>query len=167
MNRESSKLARALVKLLTEKGLTVATAESCTGGGIAAALTSISGSSACVRGGIVAYATEVKQDVLQVSPATICGQGVVSEQTVCEMALGAAKVLKADIGVSTSGVTGPTGGTEENPVGTVWMAVASMGGPVVTFRLSEGDAGRARNTQNAINKALVLLLDYVKKQKND
>ena len=106
------------MKELKAAGKTVATAESCTGGGIAAALTSISGSSAVVRGGIVSYATEVKHDLLHVKADTLRRYDVVSQQVVTEMALGALKALKADYAVATSGISGPTGGTPENPVGT-------------------------------------------------
>ena len=86
---------------------------------------------------------------------------VVSEQVVIEMAQGALKALKADYAVSTSGVSGPSGGTEENPVGTVWMAVASAGGDVHTYRLSGNDLGRSRNTQRAVHEALQLLLRFI------
>lgn len=141
----------------------MATAESCTGGGIASALTSISGSSAIVKGGIVAYWNEAKHNLLHVSMDTIDHYGVVSEPVVLEMASGAVKALHADIAVSTSGVTGPTGGTLENPVCTVWMAVSSVDGRSVTFRLSEKNAGRKKNTEKAVEKALDLLLDFVKK----
>ena len=136
MKQEIRTTARAIIKALTACQKTVGTAESCTGGGIAAALTSISGSSAVVRGGIVSYATEVKQDLLHVKASTLRRFDVVSEQVVIEMAQGALKALKADFAVSTSGVSGPSGGTPENPVGTVWIAVASAEGAVHTYRLS-------------------------------
>lgn len=161
MKREITQLARSIVKKLAETAQTVGTAESCTGGGIAAALTSISGSSAVVRGGIVSYATEVKHDLLHVKSDTLHRHDVVSEPVVVEMAQGALKALKADYAVSTSGVAGPTGGTPEIPVGTVWMAVASSNGKVVTRCLKGDDLGRARNTQRAVQTALQLLLDVI------
>ena len=161
MSSEISHTARVIVKHLIARGLTVASAESCTGGGIMAALTSISGSSACVRGGIVSYATEVKEEVLGVSVDTVDRLGVVSEQTVIEMAQGALRVMRADIAVATSGVTGPTGGTFENPVGTVWMAVASADGRVVTHCLRGEDKGRYRNTRRAVEEALCQLKNFL------
>ncbi len=149
------------MKALTAAGRTVATAESCTGGGIAAALTSISGSSAVVRGGIVSYATEVKHDLLHVKADTLRRYDVVSEPVVTEMALGALKALKADLAVATSGVAGPSGGTAEIPVGTVWMAVATREGKVATHCVRGDDLGRTRNTQRAVLEALRLLLDVI------
>jgi len=161
MKREITQLARSIVKKLAETAQTVGTAESCTGGGIAAALTAISGSSAVVRGGIVSYATEVKHDLLHVKSDTLRRHDAVSEPVVVEMAQGALKALKADYAVSSSGVAGPTGGTPEIPVGTVWMAVASSNGKVVTHCLKGDDLGRARNTQRAVQTALQLLLDVI------
>lgn len=164
MKQEIRTTARAIIKALTACQKTVGTAESCTGGGIAAALTSISGSSAVVRGGIVSYATEVKQDLLHVKASTLRRFDVVSEQVVIEMAQGALKALKADFAVSTSGVSGPSGGTPENPVGTVWIAVASAEGAVHTYRLSGEDLGRAQNTQRAVLEALRQLLSVISSQ---
>jgi PncC family amidohydrolase len=161
MKKDIKTTARTIVKTLTAMNKTVATAESCTGGGIAAALTSISGSSAVVRGGIVSYATEVKHELLHVKTSTLRHHDVVSEQVVKEMAEGALKALKADFAVSTSGVSGPSGGTPEIPVGTVWMAIASAEGKVVTHCLKGDDLGRARNTQRAVLEALKLLYSAV------
>lgn len=157
-------LSLQIIRKLIANGFTVATAESCTGGGIAAALTSINGSSACVQGGVVAYAVETKRRILGVHMTTINRHGVVSEPVVLEMAYGAAQALHADFAVSTSGISGPTGGTPENPVGTVWIAVVRRGGPAVTFRLTGDDLGRSRNTSRAVNTALEMLLDFVEKE---
>lgn len=161
MSSETNRVAHAIVRKLIARGLTVASAESCTGGGIMAALTSVSGSSACVRGGVVSYATEIKQSVLGVSPKTVTSCGVVSEQTVIEMARGALRVMEADVAVSTSGVSGPSGGTLETPVGTVWMAVAAADGRVTTFKLSGVDLGRWRNTRRAVLVALKQLEAFI------
>lgn len=161
MKQETRTTARAIVKALTAAGKTVATAESCTGGGIAAALTSISGSSAVVRGGIVSYATEVKHDLLHVKADTLRRYDVVSQQVVTEMAQGALKALKADYAVATSGISGPTGGTPENPVGTVWMAIATREGKVATRCVRGDDLGRSSNTQRAVLEALKMLLEEV------
>lgn len=155
-----------ILRQLQQKELTISTAESCTGGGIAAALTSVSGSSAYVKGGVVAYWNEAKQNMLNVSELTIARHGVVSEEVVREMAFGALQTMHTDLAVSTSGVTGPTGGTPENPVCTVWMAVASSNGRCVSFRMSEEDQGRTKNTENAVEKALDLVLQCIENEEN-
>jgi nicotinamide-nucleotide amidase len=111
--------------LLRERGATVATAESCTGGLVAHRLTNVPGSSAYVRGAVVAYANEAKRQVLGVSAATLETHGAVSEETAAEMAAGARRALGADIAVSTTGVAGPDGGTPEKPVGTVCLGLSS------------------------------------------
>lgn len=146
--------------LLKEKHLTMATAESCTGGGIAALVTSVSGSSSYFNGGIVAYQNEVKEQILKVHAETIEKYNVVSAQTVEEMAKGAMKALHADCAVATSGIAGPTGGDEERPVGTIWIA-AAYADKVVTMK-QEGDQGRTKNIERAIKNALSLLAKLLK-----
>lgn len=106
---------------LKKQGLTIATAESCTGGMIANELTNVSGSSAYVKGGIVAYSNTVKMNELGVSTRVLTRVGAVSKEVALQMAKGVAQKLDADIGISTTGVAGPTGGTKEKPVGTVWF----------------------------------------------
>ena len=135
-------IQKRLGKLLISKGLTVSTAESCTGGGIAARLTSVAGSSAYVRGGIVSYQNDVKEQLLGVHPSTIYKYGVVSEQTVIEMVKGAMKSLKTDCAMATTGIAGPGGAEPGKPVGTIWMA-AAWGENIVTLR-QEGDQGRRK-----------------------
>ncbi|HAR20532.1 MAG TPA: damage-inducible protein CinA, partial [Cytophagales bacterium] len=115
-------LEQAIGHLLKEKGRTLATAESCTGGAVAALVTSVSGSSAYFLGSVVAYSNEVKEKLLGVKFSTLEKYGAVSEQTVIEMAEGVRHSLGSDIGIATTGVAGPTGGTSEKPVGTVWIA---------------------------------------------
>ena len=115
----------ALVRLLTERGLTLATAESCTGGMIGQRITGVSGASAVYCGGLVTYTNDAKIRQLGVSPATISAHTEVSAETACEMATGVREKLGTDIGISTTGYAGPTGGTAENPVGTVFVAVAT------------------------------------------
>ena len=110
-------------QMLLEKELTLATAESCTGGYLAHMITSVAGSSAYYRGSIIAYSNEIKHDVLQVSQKTLDQHGAVSEQTVREMVRGALSLIDSDIAISVSGVAGPGGGSDDKPVGTVWIAV--------------------------------------------
>lgn len=111
--------------LLRERGLTVATAESCTGGLVAHRLTNVPGSSAYVRGGVVAYADDAKQRLLGVASTTLASHGAVSEEAAAEMAAGARQSFGADIAVSTTGIAGPDGGTPEKPVGTVCLGLSS------------------------------------------
>jgi nicotinamide-nucleotide amidase len=117
-------LAEALVGELIEAGLTVATAESCTGGWIAKALTDVSGSSQAFGYGVVSYSNDAKVSMLKVAPPSLAEDGAVSEAVVREMALGALQLSGADYAVAVSGVAGPDGGTDEKPVGTVWLAWA-------------------------------------------
>lgn len=114
-----------LLQELTSRSLTLATAESCTGGTIAARITAIPGSSAAMKGAVVAYCNEVKRSVLGVSPLTLNENGAVSIPTVKEMAIGARRALEADIAIATSGIAGPSGATPGKPVGTVCIAVST------------------------------------------
>ena len=117
-------LEEVVGNLLREKGLTIATAESCTGGLVAATLVNVPGSSEYFKGSVVAYSNEVKEKVLGVSGETLKQYGAVSEQTAREMALGVKRLLETDIGISTTGIAGPTGGTEEKPVGLTYFGIA-------------------------------------------
>lgn len=147
-------------ELLKKKNLTVSTAESCTGGSIAARLTSIAGSSGYFKGSIVAYSNEVKTGLLHVSSETLEKHGAVSEETVVEMVKGAMKALKTDCAVATSGIAGPGGGSPEKPVGTVWIA-AGYKNEIRTYR-QETNRGRAMNIERAGNNALLMLRDLLK-----
>ncbi len=147
-------------ELLKQKGLTLGTAESCTGGKIATQLTAMSGSSAFYKGSIIAYSNEVKINLLNVATHTLEVYGAVSEETVVEMVKGAMKVLNTDCIVATTGVAGPTGGTEQKPVGLVWMA-AGYKDRIITKR-QEGDRGREMNIIRASNGALLLLHELIK-----
>ena len=124
IGRGSHGLAHWVLNALKERGETLAVAESCTGGLVASMITSIPGSSQSFQGGVVAYSNEVKQSQLRVTSNSLAQHGAVSEAVVLEMARGVKQALGADWGVSTSGIAGPTGGTEAQPVGTVWMAVS-------------------------------------------
>jgi PncC family amidohydrolase len=120
-------------RLLRERGLTVALAESCTGGLVAHRLTNVPGSSTYVRGAVVAYANSAKEALVDVWHETLARHGAVSEETAGEMAAGVRRRLDAALGVSTTGIAGPEGGTPEKPVGTVCFGLASEAG-VVTRR---------------------------------
>ncbi len=121
---ETASVEGLVHETLLRRGLSLATAESCTGGAIAASFTAIPGASGYFRGGVVAYQNEVKEQLLGVSERDLQQYGAVSEPVVRQMAEGVRRALKADFGIATSGIAGPTGGTVEKPVGTVWMAVA-------------------------------------------
>ena len=157
---ELSAIVAQLAARLEARGYTLATAESCTGGRIAAALTALPGCSAFYRGGVVAYSNEVKTGVLHVSPETLRAQGAVSAQTVREMARGAMELTGADCAVATSGIAGPGGGTVGKPVGTVWMAAAVRGREPAVFCQS-GDEGREKNACRAVKTVLQLLLEQL------
>lgn len=159
-DEENALIEVLLGNLLREKNLSVSTAESCTGGNIAARLTSVPGSSEYFQGGIVAYSNEVKMDILHVSSETVAAFGAVSEQTVIEMAKGAMNALKTDCAMATSGIAGPGGGTPEKPVGTVWIAVAYKS-EIRTMK-QETNRGREMNVERACNNAMLMLHELIK-----
>ena len=165
MTADSYKIAESIETILISKGWSVVTAESCTGGGVAAALTAVPGSSACVKGGIVAYTEEIKMRLLGVKAETLRDFGVVSRPTVEEMARGAMKSMNSDFAVATSGVAGPSGGTEETPVGTIWIAAASRS-QVYAHCIRGYNVGRAQNVQNAVQMALEMLRNVVENEEN-
>ena len=149
-------LEKQIGDMLRRKGVTIATAESCTGGEIAHMITSVPGSSAYFKGSVVAYANEVKVNVLGVQATDLEREGAVSETVVLQMAEGVKKLMHTDYAVSTSGVAGPDGGTPEKPVGTVWIGVAT---PDKTFaRKFVFSFTRERNMAKAAVKALELLM---------
>ena len=117
-------ISEKLVLALKERGLTIATAESCTGGMVSKAITDVSGASQVFWGGVVSYDNSVKENVLGVERDTLNTVGAVSHDTACQMATGVKRVIKTDIGISTTGIAGPTGGTKEKPVGTVYVGIA-------------------------------------------
>ena len=125
---EYATMAETIIRLLIDKGLTVAVAESCTGGMLSSMIVDIPGSSAVLSGSVVAYSNEVKQSLLGVSPETLAAYGAVSEQTALEMAKGALKQMGSDYALSTTGIAGPGGGTVEKPVGLVYVALAREDG---------------------------------------
>lgn len=149
--------ARALNEKLASKGLSVATAESCTGGLVSAAITSVPGSSAVFLGGVTAYSNDVKTTVLGVGRDTLARYGAVSEPTVREMVAGVRRLTNAACAVATSGIAGPGGGTPDKPVGTVWIA-ASVAERTQTLLLQLDDGGREANMRASAEKAIELLL---------
>ena len=151
-------LAAKLVAALEERSLTIATAESCTGGAVSQAITSVAGCSAVMRGAVVAYHNDVKANVLGVLPGTLETVGAVSEEVVRQMVCGVARLMTADCAIATSGIAGPGGGSPEKPVGTVWVAVR-VGNIVKTKKLQLCDAGRVRNVCNATLEALQLMYE--------
>ena len=158
-------LSKEISDKFWKENLTLATAESCTAGSIASVITAIPGSSRFYKGGIVAYSDEVKTNLLGVNPETLASKGAVSEETVIEMVKGAMKSMNTDCAVATSGIAGPTGGTPDKPVGTVWIA-AARGEKVITMKAS-GDEGRNKNIEHATLNALQLLLKLFQNQENE
>lgn len=153
-------LAEETVKLLIKKGRTLATAESCTGGKLAASVVDVSGASACFYGGYVTYANEAKEQMIHVSGDTLKAYGAVSEQTAREMAAGTLKTTGADYALSTTGIAGPGGGTEKKPVGLVYIACGGKEGIRVTENHFSGSREEIRNA--AVKKALELLTEALK-----
>jgi nicotinamide-nucleotide amidase len=146
-------LSQRLGKQLLQRNWRIATAESCTGGQVAAAITVIPGSSEWFEYGVVSYANAAKQKLLEVSGDTIAREGAVSEAVVIEMALGVLRLSNADIAVAISGIAGPGGGSSEKPVGTVWFAWAKATGEIKT-ELTRFDGGRESVQKQAALKAL-------------
>ncbi len=147
-------------KTLSERSLTLATAESCTGGNIARLLTAQAGASAYFKGGVVAYSNEVKESVLGVKHSTLEAHGAVSEETVREMVEGVRQRLGADLAIATTGIAGPDGGTPEKPVGTVWIAVANASHTEAKL-LQFGANRRQQNIDRSTNQAFAMLIRLI------
>ena len=149
--------AKRVLELCRARGLRVATAESCTGGLVAAALTEIAGSSDVVDRGFVTYSNEAKAELLGVPHSTLKRYGAVSAQTAKAMAAGALKNSHADIAVSITGIAGPGGGTKQKPVGLVHFAAAKRGGRHIARKKLFGAVGRSRVRQLSVLQALEML----------
>ena len=149
--------AKRVLNLCRARGLLVATAESCTGGLVVAALTEIAGSSDVVDRGFVTYSNEAKQAMLGVPAATLKRHGAVSAQTAKAMAAGALKNSHADIAVSITGIAGPGGGTKQKPVGLVHFAAAKRGGRRIASKKLFGAVGRSRVRQLSVIQAFEML----------
>ena len=135
--------------IMCKRGLTLATAESCTGGTIASRFTAMAGASAYFLGGVVAYANEAKRDILGVNYDDILEHGAVSECVARQMAEGVRRITGADYAIATTGIAGPAGGSEAKPVGTVWMAIATPQRTVAMMRASGSDRGQIINRASA------------------
>ena len=144
MDAEILEASRVLGKFLSDRNLTATTAESCTGGGIACAITAVSGSSGWFNQAYVTYSNGAKQKLVGVSAETLERHGAVSRESVREMAAGARKAAGADVAVSVSGIAGPTGGTAEKPVGSVWFGFAAGDSVITEFRHFAGDRASVR-----------------------
>jgi len=152
-----------LIKELSRRGATLTTAESCTGGSLAASITSVAGSSAVFLGGTIPYSNTLKQQLLEVNEETLIQYGAVSEQTAIEMASGSKKVFSSDYAIATTGIAGPGGGTAEKPVGTIWVAVA--GKKEVITKKFQFDNDRLINIERTRMNALLLLWKLLVKEK--
>lgn len=151
--------AHRLVQVLSERKLTLCTAESCTGGGVATRITSVPGASACYLGSVVAYANQLKIHALGVPEQTIATHGAVSEPVAVAMARGGRERLLADYCISITGIAGPGGGSPEKPVGLVFIGIAGAAHAVVEELHFHGS--RAEIQSQAIDHAIAMLLDFL------
>lgn len=165
MDFENKILSKEISQFIWEKGKTLGTAESCTGGRIAEAIILMPGASNYFKGSIVSYTNEIKEKILGVSHDVIEEKTAVCEDVAIAMVKGAINALDVDYAISATGVAGPSGGTAEIPVGTIWLACGSAD-DIVTLKI-EQDKGRELNLSNATTKALQLFLDYLKERLKD
>lgn len=152
-------------KLFTSKNISLATAESCTGGNISHQITQRAGSSTYFLGGVVSYSNEAKENVLRVNNEDIEQFGAVSEQVACQMAIGVREIMQSDYAVSTTGIAGPSGDTPKKPVGTVWIGVSSA--QQTHARLFQFKGARMEIINQTTHAAMNLLSELVKKELTD
>ena len=164
MNDDITQAAGELIKLCIADTLTIATAESCTGGLVAGALTDIAGSSAVLDRGYVTYSNAAKQQMLGVPAATLKQYGAVSRQTAEAMARGVLTKCKVDLAVAITGIAGPGGGSPEKPVGLVHFAAASRDGTSMHAAMRYGDIGRTEVRYKSVLKALTMLRELVESE---
>jgi nicotinamide-nucleotide amidase len=164
LDEELGNRATALLDLCKSKHLMVVTAESCTGGLVAAALTNIAGSSAVIDRGFVTYTNEAKQEMIGVPASTIDQHGAVSRETAEAMAKGALAHAAADLAVSVTGIAGPSGGTPGKPVGLVHFAAASRGGQLLHEECRFGDVGRTEVRRKAARQAIAMLTKLAERE---
>ena len=156
--------ATVLLDICSRKKLTLATAESCTGGLVAAAISEIPGSSAVLDRGFVTYSNEAKQQMLGVTPATIDVYGAVSMECAEEMAKGALAHASVDLAISITGIAGPTGAVAGKPIGLVYFCAASRSGRVIVHDRKYGDIGRAKVRHQSVLQALSMLRELAEKE---
>ena len=156
--------AKALLDICTKKKLTLATAESCTGGLVAATISEIAGSSLVLDRGFIAYSNSAKQQMLGVMPATIDIYGAVSTECAEEMAKGALAHASVDLAVSITGIAGPTGAVPGKPIGLVYFCAASRSGRVIAHDRKYGDIGRANVRRESVLQALAMLQELAEKE---
>ena len=159
MDFESKVISREISELLWEMEKTVGTAESCTGGRIAEAIIAVPGASKYFKGGIISYTNEIKESLLGVSHDVLEEKTAVCEEVAVAMVKGACKALNTDYAISATGIAGPSGGSKEIPVGTIWLACGSPE-KVVTMKVEE-DHGRDINLAIATNQAMQMFLNYL------
>jgi nicotinamide-nucleotide amidase len=159
---EDASVERLCHDILTSNNLTLAVAESCTGGTIASKFTAMAGASQYFMAGMVTYSNEAKCDILGVDADLIAAHGAVSQEVAIAMAEGARRAAHADYAISTTGIAGPTGGSEAKPVGTVWMAVATPQGTRAVLRNAGTDRGQIISRASAY--AIEMLYDELKKR---
>lgn len=157
MSSEVTAAATTLIKLCIERKLTIATAESCTGGLVAGALTEVPGSSAVLDRGFVTYSDDAKQQMLGVPAETLRDYGAVSRQTAEAMAQGALQKAKVDLAVSITGIAGPGGGSADKPVGLVHFAAVTRDGTTMHEGKRYGDIGRSQVRHKSVLQALAML----------
>ena len=162
MDFESKIISREVSQMLWEMEKTVSTAESCTGGRIAEAIIAVPGASKYFKGGIISYVNEIKETLLGVSADVLEEKTAVCEEVAIQMVKGACKALNTDYAISATGFAGPTGGTKEIPVGTIWLACGSPE-KQVTMKVEE-DHGRDINLAIATNKAMQMFLEFLKSE---
>ena len=162
MDFESKIISREISQLLWEMEKTVGTAESCTGGRIAEAIMSVPGASKYFKGGIISYVDEIKMSLLGVDQQVLDEQTAVCEEVACQMVKGACKTLNTDFAISATGIAGPTGGTKDIPVGTIWLACGTPE-KQVAVKVQE-DHGRDINLAIATNRAIQMFLDFLKSE---
>ena len=162
MDFESKITSREVSEILWETEKTVGTAESCTGGRIAEAIIAVPGASKYFKGGIISYVNEIKENLLGVDHQLLEEKTAVCEEVAIAMVKGACKILGTDYAISATGVAGPTGGTKDIPVGTIWLACGSQE-RVTTLKVQE-DHGRDINLAIATNTAMELFLNFLKEE---
>ena len=165
MDFESKVISREVSELLWEMEKTVGTAESCTGGRIAEAIISVPGASKYFKGGIISYVNEIKESLLGVDHQVLEEQTAVCEEVAKQMVIGACKALNTNYAISATGIAGPTGGSKDIPVGTIWLACGNAE-KVVTMMVQE-DHGRDINLAIAANKAMQMFLNYLKEESTE